>query len=140
MNPLEELQPLLNALCEETITAEQHARLEHLVLAHPSAAEQYVRFMNFHADMIEHLAGLPAPKLDEPKATPSSQEKAKTRTPLRWRIGIAAAFLLTAYISSEFLDWRGRSSAVADARSALDHNRAELARLQAERRAKENAA
>ena len=56
-----ELQPLLDALCEETITPEQLRRLEELVLNHPEAEAHYVRFMSFYADLIGHVAGLPEP-------------------------------------------------------------------------------
>ncbi|HEV3385197.1 MAG TPA: hypothetical protein VG097_10285, partial [Gemmata sp.] len=63
MNPespvLAELQPLLDAVCEESITPEQLARMEELVLAHPEAEQHYIRFMSFHADLIGTIAGLP---------------------------------------------------------------------------------
>jgi hypothetical protein len=56
---LAELRPLLEALCEETITPEQLARLEELVLAHPEAEAYYIQFMSFHADLIRTVAGFP---------------------------------------------------------------------------------
>ncbi len=56
---LDELEPLLDALCEETITPEQLTRLEELVLAHPEAEQHYIRYMSFHADLIGTIAGLP---------------------------------------------------------------------------------
>jgi len=56
---LDELEPLLDALCEETITPEQLVRLEELVLAHPEAEQHYIRYMSFHADLIGTIAGLP---------------------------------------------------------------------------------
>ncbi|MBY0459135.1 MAG: hypothetical protein K2V38_17505, partial [Gemmataceae bacterium] len=59
---LAELQPLLDALCEEVITPEQVNRLEELVLMHPEAEAHYIRFMSFHADLIAQVAGLPEPK------------------------------------------------------------------------------
>ena len=46
------LQPLLDALCEETITAAQLRRLEDLVLGHPEAEAYYVRYMAFCADLV----------------------------------------------------------------------------------------
>src|SRR4029077_3047498 len=57
-----ELGGLLDALCEETITPEQLRRLEELVLSHPEAEKHYIQFMNLHANVIGHVAGLPAPK------------------------------------------------------------------------------
>src|SRR5262245_20151241 len=49
---LEELRALLDALCEETIDAEQVRRLEELVLAHPEAEACYVQSMSLHADLL----------------------------------------------------------------------------------------
>jgi hypothetical protein len=56
---LAELRPLLDALCEETITPEQMRRLEELVLAHPEAEAHYVRYMSFYADLIRQFSGPP---------------------------------------------------------------------------------
>ncbi|VTR94630.1 a-macroglobulin complement component : Uncharacterized protein OS=Cystobacter violaceus Cb vi76 GN=Q664_21445 PE=4 SV=1: A2M_N: A2M: Thiol-ester_cl: A2M_comp [Gemmata massiliana] len=61
-NVIAELQPLLDALCEEVISPDQLRRLEELVLMHPEAEEHYIRFMSFFADLIGHVAGLPEPK------------------------------------------------------------------------------
>src|SRR5262249_25220536 len=52
---LAELRTLLDALCEESITPEQLARLEELVLAHPEAEAFYVQFMSFHADLVRAI-------------------------------------------------------------------------------------
>ena len=43
-DPLAELRTLLEALCEERITPEQMARLEHLVLTDPENEAFYIKF------------------------------------------------------------------------------------------------
>ena len=48
---LKELQRLLDALCEEAITATQMSRLEELLLAHPEAEAFYVRYVGMYADL-----------------------------------------------------------------------------------------
>ena len=53
-----ELRALLDALCEETITAEQMQRLEQWVLSDPEAEAFYVQYINLHADMIGHFGAL----------------------------------------------------------------------------------
>jgi hypothetical protein len=55
----EELRALLDALCEETIAAEQVRRLEELVLAHPEAEACYVQSMSLHAGLLDHFRVLP---------------------------------------------------------------------------------
>jgi hypothetical protein len=65
--PLEnydELRPLLDALCEETITAEQVRRLEELVLAHPEAESFYVQYLHLHADVSQHFAVMPVSMIE----------------------------------------------------------------------------
>jgi len=57
---LAELRTLLDALCEESITAEQLQRLEELVLSHPEAEACYVQFLSLHADLIGHFGVLSA--------------------------------------------------------------------------------
>jgi hypothetical protein len=56
---MDELRTLLNALCEEKITAEQVRRLEELVLAHPEAEAFYVQYMSTFADLSGRFGGLP---------------------------------------------------------------------------------
>jgi hypothetical protein len=56
---LAELRSLLDALCEESITAEQVRRLEELVLTRPEAEAYYVQFMSLHADLHRHFVVLP---------------------------------------------------------------------------------
>src|SRR6516225_3328148 len=48
---LAELRSLLDALCEESISAEQLRRLEELVLSHPDAEAYYVQYMYLYADL-----------------------------------------------------------------------------------------
>jgi Concanavalin A-like lectin/glucanases superfamily/FecR protein len=52
----DELRALLDALCEETITAEQVRRLEELVLRYPEAEAYYVQYMSLFADLGRHFA------------------------------------------------------------------------------------
>ena len=54
-----ELKPLLDALCEESISPDQMKRLEELVLNHPEAEAHYIQFMSFYADLIGQMGGLP---------------------------------------------------------------------------------
>ena len=73
-----ELRPLLDALCEQTITPEQLKRLEELVLTHPEAEAFYVQYMSFAADVVRTAARLPHPA--EPVAR-SSEPSAKNAEP-----------------------------------------------------------
>jgi hypothetical protein len=59
-NELAELQALLDALCEESITPAQLQRLEELVLAHPEAEAHYVQYMSLYADLVGHFGPLTA--------------------------------------------------------------------------------
>jgi hypothetical protein len=59
---LPELRDLLDALCDETITAEQVERLEELVLNQPEAEAFYVQYLSLHADMIAHFGALASGK------------------------------------------------------------------------------
>jgi hypothetical protein len=71
MRPFEniaELRELLDALCEETITAEQLRRLEDLILSHPEAEAYYVQSMGLHAELARHFVG--APHTREPAVPP----------------------------------------------------------------------
>ncbi len=69
-----ELRSLLDALCEETITPEQLQRLEELVLTLPEAEAFYLRFMNFYADLIGHVTGLPQlPMRESVGAAPAAE-------------------------------------------------------------------
>ena len=52
-----ELRTLLEALCEDRITPEQMARLEHLVLTDPENEAFYIKFMHLHTDLIREFAG-----------------------------------------------------------------------------------
>jgi hypothetical protein len=58
---LAELRSLLDALCEEAITAEQVKRLEALVLAYPAAEAYYVQYMSLFAGLCRHFAGVASP-------------------------------------------------------------------------------
>jgi hypothetical protein len=54
-----ELRALLDALCEESITADQLRRLEELLLTDPQAEAYYVQYLSFFADLGRHVAGRP---------------------------------------------------------------------------------
>ncbi|HEY1375887.1 MAG TPA: LamG-like jellyroll fold domain-containing protein [Gemmataceae bacterium] len=56
----DELRDLLDALCEEAITAEQVRRLEAIVLSRPEAEAFYVQYMSQYADLCHRFAGRPA--------------------------------------------------------------------------------
>jgi hypothetical protein len=75
---LAELQTLLDALCEETITAEQFRRLEELLLAHPEAEAYYVQYASLQADLVRHFGGAPAPA---GAGAPAAVEPAPARQP-----------------------------------------------------------
>lgn len=70
---LTELQTLLDALCEETITPEGLKRLEELILTHPEAERHYIRYMSFYADLIGTVAGLPGRTTVDPAGRPASE-------------------------------------------------------------------
>lgn len=114
--PPAELQPLLDALCEATITPDQLRRLEEIVLSDPAAEAYYVQYMSFYADLIWHFAG-PADRRGRPAAgvglrqpvagpprpaapggdSPRPRSR-RFRPPTRWGVGLAglAAGLLLA--------------------------------------------
>ncbi|HEY1188653.1 MAG TPA: alpha-2-macroglobulin family protein [Gemmata sp.] len=150
-----ELQPLLDALCEETITAEQLKRLEELVLMHPEAEAHYIRFMSFHADLIGQFAGLPEPKAaPQPEPAPKTAPRAKAK-PVRavpkpepelvepsrraraWKAlaWVVVVGTVGALIGSQAYGWHTRSREVARAEAATEARRAELAQAQAEQAA-----
>jgi hypothetical protein len=148
---LTELRPLLDALCEETITPDQLKRLEELVLAHPEAEAHYVRFMSFTADLIGHVAGLPQPAPrpepvpveDKPVSAPLN-EPAKKSPPVppqkrSWRWQVAAAVLVLAGVGGvsayQYAAWHGKDRTARERQSELNARQQELARLRAEQEA-----
>jgi hypothetical protein len=56
-----ELRDLLDALCDETITAAGMQRLEELIQAHPEAEAYYVQYMSMSADLARHFAATAGP-------------------------------------------------------------------------------
>lgn len=107
---LAELQTLLDALCEESITPEQVRRLEELVRINPAAEAYYVQYLSFCANLIGHFGVLPAmtagalherltavPLKGEPVAPPKRPTSRRSR---RWfwaplsLSGLAAGILL----------------------------------------------
>jgi hypothetical protein len=57
---LKDLPGLLDALCDQLITAEQMHHLEELLLAHPEARAYYVEYMSLYADLVHHFGSRPA--------------------------------------------------------------------------------
>ncbi len=57
---LSELRGLLDALCEETITAEQMRRLEEILHQHPEAEAYYVQYLSQYADLARHFTATAA--------------------------------------------------------------------------------
>jgi hypothetical protein len=90
---LAELRALLDALCEESITAEQMRRLEELVLAHPEAEAYYVQYLSLHADLSRHFAVPPAVTeaslRDRARGTPARSRPRLLRYP-RLLLGLSA--------------------------------------------------
>jgi hypothetical protein len=145
-----ELIELLDALCEESITAEQSRRLEELVLAHPEAEAYYVQHMAFYADLSRHFGVVPLKDEQDSGAVAvsvtegSSTVTAKQATPakaargrrlgLRWGlIGLAA---VAAGIIVAVALWPlpggipapGTSPVAMPAAEAIDHTVAVLVR------------
>src|SRR5262245_11721280 len=81
MTPIEreELEALLNALCEDSITPEQVRRLEELIVAHPGAEAHYVQYMSLVADLSRHFATAP------PQTEQVIREKVESAQPVTER-------------------------------------------------------
>ncbi len=92
---LAELQPLLDALCDESITPEQVRRLEALVLAHPEAEARYVQYMSLQADLIRQFAGRPAPAAAAPPEPVAPAPTTPVRPAGRGRFFVWGTFGLT---------------------------------------------
>jgi len=143
-----ELRPLLDALCEQSITAAQLARLEELVLNHPEAEAFYIQFMSFQADLIGHITGLPALPLTQEVVTPihhqpKVQENTMNGSFSRWGVAVAVLLVLGALgaaAGNQYFGWSAKSRAVQEKQAALELARAEEARLQAERETAREAA
>jgi hypothetical protein len=90
-----ELRSLLDALCEESISAEQVRRLEELVLSHPDAEAYYVQYMNLYADLSRAKHVKP---VREPAQTVKAASPWRRRRMLAWGsvglTGLVAAGLL----------------------------------------------
>jgi hypothetical protein len=96
----DELRALLDALCEESITAEQVRRLEALVLGRPEAEAFYVQYMSQFAELSRRFAGRPA------AAEQSLRDRLAGRTELkpvprgrrRWAVGLLVVAALAASV------------------------------------------
>jgi ferric-dicitrate binding protein FerR (iron transport regulator) len=98
-----ELRALLDALSEESITAEQLRRVEELVLAHPEAEAYYVQYMSLYADLSRHFSVLPVLGEESVRnrvgAIPNPQsrrrgEKEPRSAPSRFRLSLSRRFLV----------------------------------------------
>jgi hypothetical protein len=116
LSDFEELRGLLDALCEETITPEQVARLEELVLHHPEAEAFYVQYMSLYADLARHFVAAPATTEQSlwerlrgarpgpaAAARPAGRRRRATLWGLLGLTAVAAALLLA------FSPWRDRA-------------------------------
>ena len=54
-----ELRALLEAVCEESVTPAQMARLEALVLADPEAEAFYITYLHMQADLVREFGVAP---------------------------------------------------------------------------------
>jgi len=97
MTPLtrRELLELLEALCDERLTSEQHARLDRLVVADPEARRLYVDYIALHGMLIwdtAAAAGEPVPARTDDAAT------RRRRYALAGTIAASALALLIAFL------------------------------------------
>ena len=95
---LAELRSLLDALCEESISAEQLRRLEELVLSHPDAEAYYVQYMNLYADLSRAKHAKP---VREPAHAVKAAPPSRRRRLLAWGsvglTGLVAAGLVLVF-------------------------------------------
>lgn len=94
-SPGDELDALIHAVCEGSVTSEQFARLEALILADPEAEARYIIAMNLEADLARAYGEAPR------RAAPDPPASRPRRRRLGWRgvgasIGAAAALALAA--------------------------------------------
>lgn len=82
-----ELLDLLDALCEDRITPEQHARIERLVLSDGDARRLYVAYVSLHGMLYWDAAT--AARLDTPQRLPAARPPQPSPAPRR-RVGILA--------------------------------------------------
>lgn len=133
----DELRGLLEALCEETITPDQVARLETLVLADPEAEIYYLQYMQLQVDLLREF-GTIAPRpgadcrdrthasegsegelADQPSVAPDSRPAGRSWTPWFRLSGIiAAAACMTALLVGGYLLGRRPEAAQRRARFA----------------------
>jgi hypothetical protein len=103
-----ELHRLLDALCEETITADQMRRLEEILLQRPEAEAYYVQYMSLYADLVRRFAAAPAPAaagstagstLGLPGSGPARTWRRRTWAVVVGTVaaGLAAALLIALY-------------------------------------------
>ncbi|MGL6095537.1 MAG: hypothetical protein ACRC7O_07045, partial [Fimbriiglobus sp.] len=56
MTPRDELRELVAAVCDESATTDQFARLEQFLRSDPAAEAYYVQMMSQQADLATHFA------------------------------------------------------------------------------------
>lgn len=101
--PRDELDVLIHALCEGSMTSEQLTQLEGLILSDPDAEARYLIAMNLQADLVRSFGEAPRPIALSP-----AEAEARPRHPRRRRlaatlvIGAAASIALTA-MATHFL-------------------------------------
>jgi hypothetical protein len=89
----DELRALLDALCEETITADQVVRLEAIVLSRPEAEAFYVQYMSQFAELSRRFAGRPAAAEQSIRDRLAGRTKSRAgpRRRGRWTVALLAA-------------------------------------------------
>jgi hypothetical protein len=103
----DELRALVDALCEESISAEQVRRLEAIVLSRPEAEAYYVQSMSQFADLSRRFGGRPAAaeqslrdrlasRSGEPSRTSAIAGPARLAGPAGFRRRWAAGLLVAA--------------------------------------------
>lgn len=101
-DPMGELRTLLEALCEETITPEQMARLEALVMADPEAEAAYFEVMQIQAELLHEFGGLSIGVEEAENRSMDTSVRSPTpsrrRLPRLWLVGAAAVVGLASTI------------------------------------------
>ena len=91
----DELQQLLDALCEESISLDQMRRLEEILLTNPQAEAYYVQYMSQFADLRRHFDKLPATSSERGLSPVTSSGSISKRRNMMLRLTSTGQFLLT---------------------------------------------
>jgi len=101
MNPPSEILSLCDRLLDGQLTAEEHARLESLVLTDPDACREYVEVLHLHAALRQSASRLgDAPLAEVLRSMPAAGKVIRPQFRAWWKI--AAALVLGALVWSAF--------------------------------------